>query len=258
LKKQDKELLEIIDRLAAGEDVFLPSDTSDEMKEKVKAARELFACTAEPSPCFQENLRRRVVNLLEARQAETIKESRHWWKGLSGFFLIPSVWRTAAVAVTVGALALLAVWAAGLLPFQSPDVPPVVGTALPAAVQVETAAPGVVSAQQGMEVRVELLFRNTVSGEVNIKPFPPEIYIMQPLSRTPVRVFPAGEGEFTLLPSGKAAYTLIWDQRDDSGLPVPAGTYMVSVVGISAAQSGAPQPTVFDAPNVAQIDIQAS
>ena len=254
MDKRDKELNRVLDRLAAGEKITPRPGMPADMQEDIETAEKLLACTADPSPQFQENLKRRVMNLLKGQQVAKEK-SPGWLERLAGFFTTPTIWRTATVAVTVGALALLAVWAAGLLPFQSPGVPPVIGTGTPALIKVEPAAPGVISAPLGAEVRVELLFRNTGSEEVRINPFPPEIQIHAPLSRAPVRVFNAGVGEFAILSSGKAAYTLIWDQRDATGSQAPAGTYLVSVVNISATQGSSPQPTAFDAVNVAQIEI---
>ena len=93
------------------------------------------------------------------------------------------------------------------------------------------------------------------SGTLTINPYPPEIWIFSPLERTPLRVFVPGEGEFTLLPGGKVAYTLVWDQRNESGQQVSAGTYNISVMQMSVYKENDPQPVSLDAPAVVQVEI---
>jgi hypothetical protein len=255
MDRKDKELNDIIDRLAAGEEVTPSPETSSETRENILAAKKLLECTQEPGPEFQENLKRRVINLFESREAAQPR-SLSWRERIAGFFTTPSIWRTAAAAATIGAIALLVVWAAGLLPFQSPNVPPVVGTTLPAVITVEPATAGIVSVPAGQEVRLELLLRNAGESAVTVRPFPPEIWISNPLFRTPLRIFAAGESHFEILPSGEAAYTLIWDQKSGSGEQVPPGVYVLSVVNVSIYRGDNSEPTVTDFPAVAQIEIK--
>ncbi len=252
--KNDKELNQIIDRMIAGERIILRPDASKEMREKIAAAEKLLACTAEPTPQYRDNLKKRALNLLESQKAPLVTKPEGLRQRLAKFFSTPAVWRAAAITVTVGVITLAAVWAAGLLPFR-PEEPPVLGTGTPAIIKVEPAVPGTATFLLGTEVKLDLIMRNVGSNEATIKPFPPEIWISNPLERLPLRIIPAGSGETKLTPSGDAAFTLVWDQRDDSGQPVPAGTYTVSAGNIAVYQGGNAEPSVFDATSVAQINL---
>jgi hypothetical protein len=254
---EEKQVNDIIDRIIAGEDVRIEPGMSQETTQKVRTAMKLAGCTADPSPEFQESLKRRLMLKYRTSRAEDSPKSA-WSRFIESIgSLIPHspVWQAAGAAVGVGLIVVI-MWAAGLLPVGQGEQPPIVGTTGPAPVQVEPAAPGPVTVKAGTQFSVDILFRNRVDGTLVIDPFPPEIRINDPLDWMPVKTFAAGEGEFELLPSGKVSYTLTWDQRDNNGNQVPAGTYTVSVTGITVTEDGTPVDP-FSANDVVRIEIVA-
>jgi len=80
--------------------------------------------------------------------------------------------------------------------------------------------------QAGEDVMIDLSFENLTDEGFLLELFPPQIEIMR---RYPydemARTFPAGDGSRSLEPGETVSCTLIWDQRDDQGQPVPYGYY---------------------------------
>ncbi|HEY41020.1 MAG TPA: hypothetical protein G4O18_04075 [Dehalococcoidia bacterium] len=85
--------------------------------------------------------------------------------------------------------------------------------------------------QYGTEVTLTLTFRNSSSTAVTIDPIQPEIFV-RGLDNELVYTLPAVDGPEELLPSESFQMIYIWNQQDNSGAQVPAGTYRFNIGSI--------------------------
>jgi len=94
------------------------------------------------------------------------------------------------------------------------------------------AAPAKAVYLPGDEVEIEFEFKNVSSEPVTVTPFPPVIGITPPVTvhwkEQIIRSFPPGSGKLKLQSGETAVYTLIWDQKDNSGQQVAPGYYKVN------------------------------
>jgi hypothetical protein len=80
---------------------------------------------------------------------------------------------------------------------------------------------------QGQKLEIEYLFTNEGQDTLKFESFPPEL-IISPANATvdiPIRVFSGGKERKDLEPRDTAKFTIIWDQLDKDGKPVPIGVY---------------------------------
>ncbi len=92
------------------------------------------------------------------------------------------------------------------------------------------AAPEKDSYLPGEEINVTLSFTCLSDTPYKIAPFPPKVEIRGGGNRV-IRTFPAGQNEVILQPQKTIEYTLVWDQNDEQGQPVPYGQFRFIIPG---------------------------
>jgi len=76
------------------------------------------------------------------------------------------------------------------------------------------------------EINIKFSFTNVTSEPYEISPFPPVVEVRAAGMRDRVvRRFPAGTTAVTLQSGEAAEHTLVWNQQDEQGQPVPYGYY---------------------------------
>ena len=85
--------------------------------------------------------------------------------------------------------------------------------------------------QYGTEITLTLTFRNTGSETVTIDPIQPEIVVKSHDDEL-VYILPAVDGPAELSPSESFQMLYVWEQQDNSGAQVPAGTYKFNIGSI--------------------------
>jgi len=122
---------------------------------------------------------------------------------------------------------------------------------------VTTLREGDITVPFGVEVKVELVFKNTGNEAITVKPFPPPMYIVQESSLRPVRFLEAGEQGQEILPSADFSYTLIWDQKESSGEQAASGWYTIYVGEVTVFKESESQEIRPSFPPVARLYIQS-
>ena len=113
-KYTEKQFIEYLDRLLAGEEISLGDDVSDEVRSALELAKKMLAYRDEPSPAFRANLRDRLLRKLaeEEAAAPARREERRDWT--AKLFPQSLVWRAATSAALVVLLVVIgAIWYAG-------------------------------------------------------------------------------------------------------------------------------------------------
>jgi hypothetical protein len=224
--RKGREFAQDIDRILAGKEAKINEAIDEDYRSNIDFAQKIIECRGEPSPSFQEGLKRRLLSKLagqEAAEARQRLEAPSFLDWLRNLLAQRPAWRTAAVTVTVAVLALVVVWRIGLL---SPSQEPVVTAPLGPTVSVETRASTAKTAYAlGEEIDVQFSFKNLTDEPLTF-PFPPGIKIDNTSVET-VRAFAAGQDTRTLAPAESVQYDLTWDQKNDAGKQVPPGDYQV-------------------------------
>lgn len=131
-KSTEKQFIEYLDKLLAGEEIRLGDDVSDEVRSALELARKMLAYRDEPSADFSASLRDRLLRKLAEEEAMTTpsarrEDHREWTAKL---FPQSLVWRAAASAALIVLLAVIGVvWYAGRYgqapaPAAAPSPPP--------------------------------------------------------------------------------------------------------------------------------------
>jgi len=115
-KYTEKQFIEYLDRLLAGEEISLGDDVSDEMRSALELARKMLALRDEPSADFRESLRGRLLRKSAEEESLTVspakREAQRGWT--AKLFPQSLVWRTATSAALVMLLVVIgAVWYTG-------------------------------------------------------------------------------------------------------------------------------------------------
>ena len=90
-------------------------------------------------------------------------------------------------------------------------------------------------------------FENKSRESLTLTPFPPEI-IIAVSSLRPYKTILGGESR-TLSPGEVVEYIIAWDQRDNEGLQVPAGDYIILMLDIEL-NSGKGVVTLSENPHI--------
>ena len=240
----EKKFRNDIDRLIAGEK-RKSEDTSDADYEKnVKFAGKMLKSRVEPSPEFKASLKQRLLLKLENEEIEAERKKEKppgFWEFVKNFVPKNPVWRTVAVTVTVFVIAFIVVWQTGIFPGQ--NNPPILGLTSPPTTVTQSLVTVQATAAQnkyrtGEPVEVTLTFENKSREPVTLTPFPPTMMIAA-VSLKPYKTIPGGESR-TLSPGEVLEYTFSWDQRDDEGLPVPTGDYVIQMLDIELGGGNSP------------------
>lgn len=242
--KEEKQFSEDLDRLLAGEELRPAEGAGEDYRATVEFARKLLSHRDGLSPHSREQLRSMLLSRLAEQEAKAVRRRQPWW----GQLLHNPVWRTATVTVAIAALAMAVIWQSGMLgqpqgelaqrtPAPSPAPSPLLAPAAAPQPAIAPAPPRALEkraldtspVRMGQEVRVQLEFTNKGSQPLDLPRFPPALRIARSGTDQVVRSFPAGASSRQVQPSETVQYTLVWDQKDDSGQQVPPGTYSVLV-----------------------------
>lgn len=258
-KQDDKLFSEKLDRLLAGEEIHIESETDPDLRASLNFALKMKSLGKEPSAQFKAHLKARLLQKLDERESHA-EANRGWLARL----IHQPVWQAVAVLVFMIVVAG-AVWGSGafnpsrqgtgaptvMAPAPSNDLmttPQMAVTAptttVPLATSPEkTAAPTFGSNaylaasastdkfayQSGEAVNIRMEWQNVTSGNLTIDEYPPILSIMDKATGQPVYTFQAGKAPLTLAPGEKTVYVQIWDQLDARGRPAVPGTYYLEL-----------------------------
>jgi hypothetical protein len=257
---------EKLDRLLAGEEIQLEAELDSDLRTALDFAGKMKSLRSAPSPQFQANLKARLLQKLDEREART--EAGGWFSRL----IRQPVWQAVAVLVLMIVVGGGIMWRAGLFNTSGPGTtnqPPMGGSgpsvAAPAlTVAPTTSAPATNTAptttapatggsaaptyyegnrylliasastdkfsyQPGELVNIRMEWQNVTSGNLTIDEYPPILSVMDKSTGQPIFTFKAGSNSITLAPGQKVDYVESWNQLDDNGKPVAPGTYYLEL-----------------------------
>jgi len=115
-KKEEREFLESIDRLVAGEEARLGEDADEDLRSAVEFSRRLADLYPGPSPEFSERLKSRLLLKLTEQEIAARQKATtgRFWEALSRLVPRSPVWRTAAVTMVMLIAVVTVVWRAGM------------------------------------------------------------------------------------------------------------------------------------------------
>jgi len=90
------------------------------------------------------------------------------------------------------------------------------------------------------------MLRNVTAEPFKVEPFPPIVSIMEDGSHQAVWTFLSGTDTITIPPNSMTAFTLVWDQRDNSGRSASDGVYYLELENIN--HRGQPVPVDLSQP----------
>jgi len=104
-KSTEKQFLEYLDRLLAGEQITVGDELSDDARSALELARKMLAFREEPSPAFRADLRDKLLRQIAEKQTATYPatEREGFWERVANLF--PQ--RAIMIAVTSTALVVL-------------------------------------------------------------------------------------------------------------------------------------------------------
>jgi hypothetical protein len=104
-RSTEKQFLEYLDKLLAGEEISLGDEVSDDLRSALEHARKMLAFREEPSPAFRADLRDRLLRQIAEKQAAAYPaaEREGFWERVANLF--PQ--RAIMIAVTSTALVVL-------------------------------------------------------------------------------------------------------------------------------------------------------
>ena len=104
-KSTEKQFLEYLDRLLAGEQITIGDEVSDDLRSALEHARKMLAFREEPSPAFRADLRDKLLRQIAGKQAATYPTAKRegFWERAANLF--PQ--RAIMIAVTSTALVVL-------------------------------------------------------------------------------------------------------------------------------------------------------
>lgn len=246
-KKEEKEFLENLDRLLAGEEVTAAEDMSEDCRTAIEFSKKLIECRAHPSPSFKAKLKQRLLQKLAEQEAEAHqKEKANWFReGLRNLFPRRPVWQYATAMVTVLMLVFAIVLSSTVF-VPSPvgeepvngDEGPIIGIPEQNLLGLEAIPQEMVISLAEEVVEIELVFQNISSESLTVTSFPPSIEIIR--DGEVVRNLEAGGVGVEILQSESVTYTLVWDLRDNSGEKVLPGWYSININDVTLSKTGEP------------------
>jgi len=104
-RSTEKQFLEYLDKLLAGEEISLGDEVSDDLRSALEHARKMLAFREEPSPAFRADLRDKLLRQIAEKQAAAYPaaEREGFWERVANLF--PQ--RAIMIAVTSTALVVL-------------------------------------------------------------------------------------------------------------------------------------------------------
>jgi hypothetical protein len=115
-RDEEKEFIENIERLLAGEEVTVGKDMSEEYRTAFDFARKLTESRADPSPLFKQQLKDRLLLQLTEREMEARQKVRlgSIWEFLENLVPRSPVWRTAAATLVIVLVTVGVLWRTGM------------------------------------------------------------------------------------------------------------------------------------------------
>lgn len=272
MDKEEKQFSEDIDRLLDGEEVSLDDSLSEEYKSVHELSNRLLQSQVEPSKDFKLKLKNRLLQKLQMQEIEESQQA-----GRLNWFLdfvkniVPQTpaLRTATVTVFVLVIAVVTVWQMGLFS-QTPEVvtapptdTPIVGqppggeTIIDSLIKVSTVETEDIEVPYGVEITLELLFKNISDEVIAISAFPPRMFIAQESSLRPVIFFEEGNQMKEILPESEISYTLVWDQKESDGSLAAPGWYTIHFGELLVTTESQPDGIADTLSSPARIHIQA-
>ncbi len=130
-------------------------------------------------------------------------------------------------------------------------VPGFGATEMPVDIRAYTAP----SHKYGAAVEISIVFENAGPGTLSLQPFPPRVLIREAGTDTVVRSFAAGTSQLEQSPMESTQYSLVWDQKDDSGTQVSAGRYEIDIDTLEVYPSTNDVPLPASARGVVAFDV---
>jgi len=114
---EEKQFVESIDRLLAGEKIEGTEDISEDYRTAINFAQKLTELRADPSPHFKDRLKQQLLLQLTRQEVETAqkKEGRiSFWEFLANLLPQSPVWRTVTATIVVALLTVTVLWRTGM------------------------------------------------------------------------------------------------------------------------------------------------
>jgi len=115
-KSTEKQFLEYLDRLLAGEEISLGDEVSDDLRSALEHARKMLAFREEPSAAFRADLRNRLLRQIAEKQAAAYPTIRRegFWERMENLFPQRAIMIAVASTALVVLLAFISiVWYSG-------------------------------------------------------------------------------------------------------------------------------------------------
>jgi hypothetical protein len=218
-----------LDRIIAGQQA--ETDARDEeYRRSLGFAGKVREARGVPPPEFQAALKARLLARLAEVNAARREERRPSFVEQLAALVRQRAWQVAG-AVAVLVLALVVVWSVGIFSDR-----PVVTNPYPTVAVEGKATLDKESYDSGETIGISIRFTN-MSKETLSFSFPPAFKIETP-SAEMVRSFAGGKALARLAPGESQSVSATWDQKDDSGVQVPPGEYLIVMPNISLGEAG--------------------
>ena len=115
-RDEEREFIENIERLLAGEEVTVGKDMSEDYRTAFDFARKLTDSRADPSPVFQQQLKDRLLLQMTKQEMEARQKAKlsSIWEFLGNLVPRSPVWRTAAATLVVALATVGVLWRTGM------------------------------------------------------------------------------------------------------------------------------------------------
>ena len=260
--REGREFSENVDRLLAGKEMKAGDGASEDYRQAISFSGKLVELRKEPSPQFKAELKRQLLLKLEEQEAEKEEKAKiSLWEVFRGIVPKSPVWRTATVTVMVGVLAVVVIWGTGIFS-QAPSTvtvtegSPMFGLPAPSMLQLETVPSDTVARSVGENFEVGIIFKNVSTDSITVDPYPPQIEIQQADTENIVRSLKQGTEIREIAPSEGLIYTLVWDQKDNSGQQVGTGRYTIVIRDIAILRDSESKETYSESRPVIELVIQ--
>lgn len=122
-RDEEREFIENIERLLAGEEVTVSEDMSEDYRTAFDFARKLTESRSDPSPVFQQQLKDRLLLQLTRRDVEARQKVKisSIWEFLANLVPRSPAWRTAAATLVVVLVTVGVLWRTGMFT-QAPGI----------------------------------------------------------------------------------------------------------------------------------------
>ena len=115
-KDEEREFIENIERLLAGEEVTVGREKSEDYRTAFDFARKLTESRSDPSPVFKQQLKDRLLLRLTEREMEVRQKVKFGsiWEFLANLVPRSPVWRTAAATLVIVLVTVGVLWRTGM------------------------------------------------------------------------------------------------------------------------------------------------